>query len=283
MNIVKQMLEFLPEQFYNAIQRLNQTYLYEIRMRANRPTMLRFAGKYVYLTDYGISERREEALIATYSDIEETVLAASKYSVYSVEEQLKQGFLTAEAGERLGIAGRFVFVDGKPLTVRDYSSLCIRVPHDVVGCSDALYKRCLSSGMKNLLIVSPPGQGKTTILRDLSRNICEKLGYNVLICDERGEIASGKIGDTADVFAFADKKSALEIGVRVMRPDVIITDELSLADLPSVERAKNCGVRLIASFHAEKYEEIPAALQEAFDVIAVLNKEEIGKIDKVYL
>ena len=282
MNIVKQMLEFLPEQFYNAIQRLNQTYLYEIRMRANRPTMLRFAGKYVYLTDYGISERREEALIATYSDIEETVLAASKYSVYSVEEQLKQGFLTAEAGERLGIAGRFVFVDGKPLTVRDYSSLCIRVPHDVVGCSDALYKRCLSSGMKNLLIVSPPGQGKTTILRDLSRNICEKLGYNVLICDERGEIASGKIGDTADVFAFADKKSALEIGVRVMRPDVIITDELSLADLPSVERAKNCGVRLIASFHAEKYEEIPAALQEAFDVIAVLNKEEIGKIDKVY-
>lgn len=283
MNIVKQMLEFLPEQFYNAIQRLNQTYLYEIRMRANRPTMLRFAGKYVYLTDYGISERREEALIATYSDIEETVLAASKYSVYSVEEQLKQGFLTAEAGERLGIAGRFVFVDGKPLTVRDYSSLCIRVPHDVIGCSDALYKRCLSSGMKNLLIVSPPGQGKTTILRDLSRNICEKLGYNVLICDERGEIASGKIGDTADVFAFADKKSALEIGVRVMRPDVIITDELSLADLPSVERAKNCGVRLIASFHAEKYEEIPAALQEAFDVIAVLNKEEIGKIDKVYL
>ncbi len=283
MNIVKQMLEFLPEQFYNAIQRLNQTYLYEIRMRANRPTMLRFAGKYVYLTDYGISERREEALIATYSDIEETVLAASKYSVYSVEEQLKQGFLTAEAGERLGIAGRFVFVDGKPLTVRDYSSLCIRVPHDVVGCSDALYKRCLSSGMKNLLIVSPPGQGKTTILRDLSRNICEKLGYNVLICDERGEIASGKIGDTADVFAFADKKSALEIGVRVMRPDVIITDELSLADLPSVERAKNCGVRLIASFHAEKYEEIPAALQEAFDVIAVLNREEIGKIDKVYL
>ena len=275
------MLEFLPEQFYRAIQKINLNDLYEIRMRANCPTKVRFLGEYLYLSAYGLSSKEAEGLVATYTDIEETVLAAGKYSVYSVEEQLKQGFLTAESGERLGIAGRFVYTNGQPAAVRDYSSLCIRVPHSIVGCSDEIYERCLREDIVNLLLVSPPGQGKTTILRDLSRNISDRMGKNVLVCDERGEIAAAEVGKSADIYSFIHKNDGMEMGVRVMRPDVMITDEISLKELPAIYRAIHSGVKIIASFHAKEVAEIPIELREAFEKIVLLDGKIIGKIKEV--
>lgn len=275
------MLEFLPEQFYRAIQKINQKDLYEIRMRANCPTKVRFLGEYLYLSAYGLSKKAEDGLVATYSDIEETVLAAGKYSVYSVEEQLKQGFLTAESGERLGIAGRFVYMNGQPTALRDYSSLCIRVPHSVVGCSNEIYEKCLQSGLVNLLLVSPPGQGKTTILRDLSRNISDRMGRNVLICDERGEISAAYVGKSTDIYSFTHKNDGMEMGVRLMRPDVIITDEVSIKELPAIDRAVHSGVKIIASFHAKEFAEIPVEMQEIFQKIILLDDRIIGKIKEI--
>ena len=275
------MLEFLPEQFYRAIQKINLNDLYEIRMRANCPTTVRFLGKYLYLTAYGLSLKEAEGLVATYSDIEETVLAAGKYSVYSVEEQLKQGFLTAESGERLGIAGRFVYANGQPAAVRDYSSLCIRVPHSVVGCSDEIYEKCLQEELKNLLLVSPPGQGKTTILRDLSRNISNRKGKNVLVCDERGEISASEVGKSTDIYSFVHKNEGMEMGIRVMRPDVIITDEVSVKELPAIYRAIHSGVKIIASFHAKEVSEIPVEMQETFKNLVLLDSLIVGKIKEI--
>ncbi len=275
------MLEFLPEQFYRAIQKINLNDLYEIRMRANCPTKVRFLGEYLYLSAYGLSKKAEDGLVATFSDIEETVMAAGKYSVYSVEEQLKEGFLTAESGERLGIAGRFIYTNGAPSAVRDYSSLCIRVPHSVVGSSNEIYDKCLQGELLNLLLVSPPGQGKTTILRDLSRNISDKMGKNVLICDERGEIASSDVGESTDIYSFIDKRDGMEMGIRVMRPDVIITDEVSSLELPAIHRAVHSGVRVIASFHANEASEIPVELQEIFQKIVLLDGNIIGKIKEI--
>ena len=275
------MLEFLPEQFYRAIQKINQKDLYEIRMRANCPTKVRFLGEYLYLTAYGLSKKAEDGLVATYSDIEETVLAAGKYSVYSVEEQLKQGFLTAESGERLGIAGRFVYMNGQPTALRDYSSLCIRVPHNIVGCSNEIYEKCLQDELVNLLLVSPPGQGKTTILRDLSRNISDRMGRNVLICDERGEISASEVGKSTDIYSFIHKNDGMEMGVRVMRPDVIITDEVSVKELPAIYRAIHSGVKIIASFHAKEAVEIPIEMQEMFQKIILLDGKTIGKIKEI--
>ena len=275
------MLEFLPEQFYRAIQKININDLYEIRMRANCPTKVRVLGDYRYLTAYGLSSKETEGLVASYSDIEETVLAAGKYSVYSVEEQLKQGFLTAESGERLGIAGRFIYTNGQPAAVRDYSSLCIRVPHSVVGCSDAIYEQCLQEEMVNLLLVSPPGQGKTTILRDLSRNISDRMDKNVLVCDERGEIAASEVGKSTDIYSFIHKNDGMEMGVRVMRPDVIITDEVSVKEVPAIYRAIHSGVKIIASFHAKETSEIPTELREIFRKIVILDSQTIGKIKEI--
>ncbi len=272
------MLKFLPDHFLSAVNNLNTNFLYEIRMRADKPTMIRLSDQYVYLTRYGYSKRMDEALIATKADIEETLMAAGKYSIYSIEEQLKQGFLTANGGVRIGIAGHYVIENKQIVTVRDFSSLCIRVPHEIIGCGMEIYERFLKDGLKNLLIVSKPGQGKTTILRDLTRILSEKTENNILICDERGEIAEGSVGIHTDVFSFAEKRTALEIGVRVMRPDVIITDELSVGDYVSIIRAKDCGVNIIASMHCGCLASIPQEIVREFDAIVVLDSKIIGKI-----
>lgn len=276
------MLEFLPERFLHALQKINLEYLYEIRMRAEQPTMARYGDEYLYLTDCGVSGKKEGALIAGVDEIEETVLAAGKFSIYAVEEQLKNGFITAESGERLGIAGHYVFEGGQPLTVRDYTSLCIRIPHEIIGCADEVYEACCRAEMANLLIVSPPGQGKTTILRDLTRTLSTRKRLNVLVCDERGEIGCFNIGERADVFRFADKRMAMSAGIRVMRPDVIVTDEITKEDIPSLERAKNSGVKIVASLHAGALQEISREIQEVFECIVILDRQKIGKIASIH-
>lgn len=276
------MLEFLPERFLFAIRKINLQYLYEIRMRVEQPTMVRYAGEYLYLTDYGLSKKKLGSIIPSKDEIEETVLAAGKFSVYSIEEQLKQGFITADCGERIGIAGHYVFERGQPLSVRDYSSLCIRIPHEILGCAETIYQRCCNNILPNLLIASPPGQGKTTILRDLTRILSTKGNKNVLVCDERGEIGCSCVGERADVFRFADKKIAMGMGIRVMRPDVIVTDEISQTDIPYIIAAKNSGVRVIASLHASSLPEIVNEIQDSFDVIVFLDKNKIGEISNVY-
>ncbi|MBQ8374637.1 MAG: hypothetical protein IJX98_03550 [Clostridia bacterium] len=276
------MLDFLPEELKNALKQVNLNNVYEIRIRAGQPTTVNYCGKYLYLTDFGVSESAKNAILAREDQIAETVFAAGKYSVYSVEEQLRQGFLTADGGARIGLAGRYVFEKGQPLTVRDFTSLCIRIPHEILGCAERLYESCFQDGLQHLLIGSPPGQGKTTLLRDLSRLISEKTAKNILICDERGEIAVGNTGASSDIFSFADKRTALEIGIRAMRPDVIVTDELTEADLPAVKRAIGSGVKVVASVHIGTIEELSEGFKGVFDRIAVLDGETIGKIKGIY-
>ena len=160
------MLSFLPKYIQNALKQVNLQYLYELRLRADKPIMVNFNGKYQYLSGFGVTTSREKALKCTAEDIEDCVYRAGNFSVYSVEEQIKNGFLTSKGGVRLGLAGEYVFDSGKPLTIRHFSSLCIRIPHEIYGCAQEIYDKCMSDRVKNLLIASPPGLGKTTILRD---------------------------------------------------------------------------------------------------------------------
>jgi stage III sporulation protein AA len=216
------------------------------------------------------------------SDIEACVYRAGDFSIYSVEEQIKQGFLTAKGGIRLGLAGEYVFEKGKPLGMRNFTSLCIRIPHEIYGCAQEIYNRCMSDRIRSLLIASPPGLGKTTILRDLGRIIGEKTRKNILICDERGEISVGDIGESSDVVKYSDKTNAFEAGVRAMRPDIIITDELSESDCVALKKAMDAGVQVIATAHFRDIFNVNESYKGLFERFVLLDSQEIGKLKGIY-
>lgn len=276
------MLEFLPESVKNAVKKLNISYLYEIRIRETKPIMVNYQGNYRYLGAYGLTEHREKAISCTMDEIADCVLKAGNYSIYSVEEQLKKGFLTARYGERIGLSGEYVFERGQPLTMRNFTSLCIRVPHEIRGCAINIYQKCMSDIVQNLLLMSSPGLGKTTILRDLGRILSEKTKKNILLCDERGELSVGELGDTCDVVRYSDKETAFEACVRAMRPDIIITDELSLKDLIAIEKAVAAGVIVIASAHFSSFQFVPPSFLNLFNRFVLLDEQEIGKIKEIY-
>ncbi len=278
----KAMLEFLPKKIKDGLRFVNLQFVYEIRLRQGKPTTVNYKGTYRYLCAYGITDRVDEALVCAQEDVAETLYRAGERSVYSVEEQLKRGFLTAKFGERLGVAGEYVFEKGQPLCIRNVTSLCVRVPHEIVGCGENIYQKCLSARLGNLLISSPPGIGKTTILRDITRILSEKTAKNILICDERGELAMGDLGAMSDVLQFADKQTAFEAGIRAMRPDVIVTDELLLQDMLAVKRAIFSGVFVIASTHCLKYENLTEEFLNTFDYYVFLSESVIGEIGSIY-
>ena len=276
------MLDFLPQNVKEGLAYLNANYLYEIRIRANQPITVNFKGKYRYLGARGLTEHQNKALLCDLNDIADCVYRAGEYSVYSVEEQLKKGFITAKNGERIGIAGEYVFERGQPFAVRNFTSLCVRVPHEVIGCGAEIYRCCMSDRVRSILIMSPPGLGKTTILRDLGRLISEKTGKNVLICDERGEISAGNLGETCDIVKFCDKQTAFEAGIRAMRPEIIITDELSAKDCEALEKAVYAGITVLASAHFSSMERVKAPFLGLFERFVLLDNESLGKIKGIY-
>ena len=192
------------------------------------------------------------------------------YSPYAFEEELRQGFLTVAGGHRVGVAGQAVMeADGRVRTFKNISYLNIRVSHQVKGAADkVLSDMYREGGLRSALIISPPGCGKTTLLRDLIRQISDGNAYGpgmtVGVVDERSELAGafqGKaqndMGMRTDVLDGCPKEIGMLLLLRAMSPQVIALDEVAMPeDVAAVCTAANCGVTLLATVHAASLQDL---------------------------
>lgn len=264
------------------LDRLNIQYekLQEIRLRSNKPIIILYDNKEWFLgKDGNLTVNIYEAYIMTNNDVKETMEYVSNYSLYAYEEEIKQGFITVQGGHRVGICGKVVMESKGIKTIKYISFLNIRIAHEVIGCSNSLLKYVIDKENKinNTLIISPPRCGKTTILRDLIRNISDgviekngdslkniTVGQSVGIVDERSEIAGSylgipqnDIGIRTDVLDGVPKSIGIMMLVRTMSPRVIAIDEIgSLEDIEAVAYGINCGCCFLGTVHGASIEEI---------------------------
>lgn len=290
----------MPDVLNSAILKLDYSKICEIRLRRNSPVVVNYAGKNKPLTTNCFSG---EKIYASGEIIDFVIKKATENSLYAYNNQLKQGFITAKGGIRLGVAGESVNSDNfMPTTIKNIQAVNIRVPHEVKDCSAVAFKFIYSNdyGVKSTLIISPPGAGKTTYLRDIARrlSLIDDKVFNVLLVDERFELASVldglpmlDVGKYTDVVSGASKKFAFTNGIRVLRPDVIITDEvMSEEDVWSCINAINSGVKVIASIHANNIREIEEKegfsgiiKSRCFERYVILsNKESVGLCQSVF-
>lgn len=264
---IKIFSEIFPYDLFKVVsEKINISQLNEIRLRINKPIVVSMGGQNYFLGKEGITNNIKSAIIFTKEDIENIIFRASQCSIYAVNEQIKQGFLTLENGVRIGIAGKVVYENSEIKTIKDFTSLVIRIPHNIRNCSLIAFNNILNNGnFCNTLIISPPGCGKTTFLRDIlfqlsSRNIC----FNVLVLDERGEIAGTSNNDNClidsnfcDVLSFSSKKDGFLFGIRALSPSLIFCDEIGgKEDFEAINYACNCGVGIVSTIHAASLDEL---------------------------
>lgn len=248
-------LSFLPNNIKEALDNLNYNFISEIRLRRGQPVIIEYKGEYKYINRTGITDTGRELISS--GDIEPIIQAATNGCIYNYVEQMKSGFITVEHGVRIGIAGEYVTQNGQVQAIRNLTSLNIRIPHNISGCAEFLVKTLFSDGLHSTLLYSKPGYGKTTLLRDLAINLSRKKKYNVLVFDERNEIAAidgdgngFDLGDRVDIIRCHNKKSSISSAIRAMKPQLVITDELyGSEDIEAVKYAVNCGISVIASSH----------------------------------
>lgn len=255
-------MEFLgaiPEKQRAYLKGVDMDRLCEVRLRAGMPMALVFLDGIFYVTKSGIiTANYTEGITVTTQDIKRGMELITRSSVYAFSEDIKNGFITLLKGHRVGISGDAVVENGKVSHLREVQSLNYRFAREIIGSADGIMDRILEGKrIKNTLIISPPMCGKTTMLRDIARQL-SLLGKKVSIVDERGEIAalyrgvpSFLLGANCDVLANVNKAEGMLLMLRAMSPDVIITDEIGgKEDFDAIAEIKKRGVSIITSLHS---------------------------------
>ena len=246
--------------------------LQEIRLRTGRPLAIVERGREGFLTGDGARTREAGAAWrVTAQELRETMEFVGEYSLYAYEDELRQGYLTIRGGHRVGVAGRTVLDGDKVKSVRYISCVNVRLSHEVPGCADPVLPYLWGDeGLLHTLIISPPRCGKTTLLRDMVRQISDgsraRRGYTVGVVDERSEICGcfmgipeNDVGVRTDVMDACPKAEGMMMLVRSMAPEVIAVDEIGrYEDIDAIETVLYSGCRLIATVHGSSLSDIQA-------------------------
>lgn len=257
-----EILNVLPREIKKQIDGYNLDYsqLEELRLRVGQPPRI-------------VINNRENTIspiiLITREHIKECMEYVSDYSLYAFENELRQGFITIKGGHRVGVCGKAIVDDGHIKNIKYIHSINIRVAHEVIGCAN----ECMSyirkiNGIHNTLIISPPRCGKTTLLRDVIRQLSKgnisHNGMNVGVVDERSEIAScyegvpqNNLGPRTDVLDAANKSEGILMLLRSMSPKVMAMDEIGGGeDVRALEYCISSGCGIIATIHGTDFEEI---------------------------
>lgn len=292
---MKHVLQVLPVRIAGRLKKESLLDVQEIRLRIGAPAVFRKNGVSWYWKESGeISVYPQGSYTVTRDDCVEVINRATQFSLYSYRDCLSEGYLTAEGGVRIGICGEMVRFEGSRdvRAIRSVSSVCIRLPRQIFQAADEVRKYATDDGARSTLIVSPPGMGKTTMLRELIRILSEK-GYNVGVADERGEIGACsrgipffRVGPNTDFMEGADKTRMLSMMLRAMSPQVLATDEIGSAeDAEILKKAAFSGVKILATAHGSIWEDLQsnaatADLTEAgvFERFVFLSSKQIGAL-----
>lgn len=247
--VINKLSEDIRNALINQLSEEEFLTLTEIRLRVNKPIIVKF----------GFFEKVFTNWTVTHSAIERTMFLLTEHSLYAIEEDLKNGYFTISGGHRVGVCGRIVTQDGKVSKIREISSLNIRISKEIVGVSNKMINKLIP--LKNTLIISPPACGKTTLLRDITRNLSNS-GYTTCVIDERSEIAGSyrgvaqnDIGMRTDVLDCCPKGEGLQMALRTNAPHLIVLDELgNQKDIEALDEIFNCGVKVIATVHADSFD-----------------------------
>lgn len=308
MTVKNVLLKIFGENLKQIIQSLKREFLEEIEeihIRVEKPLFI-FAQRKEYLIrkDGSITDKIEESYFPKKEDIQHILERASRYSLYAFSEEVKNGFLTIEGGHRIGIVGRAVVENGTVKTIQNISALNIRISHEVKGCSDVVLRYVIENkNFYNTLLVSPPACGKTTLLRDMIRQLSNGKegffeGQTVGVADERGEIAGcykgvaqNDVGIRTDILDCCPKAEGMLMLVRSMSPRIIAVDEIGKKeDFIAIESIVNAGIQLLCTIHGNDLEDVKKReilgnmiKNGVFHSIVVLSaKKRVGEIQTIY-
>ena len=291
----KEIMDIFPTKIAEILrERLINEHIYEVRIKVDNPILV--YSKYgENMINY--RPKREE--------LKNMMQKISSYSLYAYEEDIRQGFITIKGGHRIGIAGECVMENGRVKTIRNISSVNVRIANEVLGCSDKILKYIISKDrVFNTIIISPPKCGKTTILRDLTRNISNGVssigfyGKKVAVIDERSEIGAchfgipqNDLGIRTDILDNCLKREGMIMAIRSLSPEVLICDEIGTkGDIEALMMAFNSGVNIITTIHGFTVEDLYKRMvfKDLLDnqilerAVVLSSRQGVGTVEDVY-
>lgn len=278
--------------------------LQEIRLRTDKPILIRYDNKeFSIQADGTLTQSYHFGFCVSKAEVRETMEYISNYSLYAFEEEVRQAFLTIAGGHRVGIAGKIILEDGRLKTLKHIASLNVRIAHEIRGCADKVMPYIYhGKEICHTMIIAPPGVGKTTLLRDIIRQVSdgnkENKGATVGVVDERSELAAcylgipqNNLGIRTDVLDCCPKAKGMILMLRGMAPSVIAVDEIGLAeDIDAIRYVMVCGCKIICTVHGGSFEEVSKKpvlseliLQKSFERYIVLDGiDGIGRLAAIY-
>lgn len=266
-------LNFLPKNIAGLIKQIppdQKEQLEEIRIRINRPIEITMKGAPKFLS-----------YVIKPDDAFHLMNKISQFSIYTLEEELKRGYITVSGGHRIGLAGKVILEEGKVKAIRDIASFNIRIAKEKIGIADPMIPYLYKGNWMHTMVIGPPQTGKTTLLRDLARIISSGIrskdieAIKVGIVDERSEIAGCvngvpqlTFGHRLDVLDACPKAEGMMMMIRSMSPEVLIVDEIGRKeDAEAIQEAVHAGIKLIMTTHGTSMEEIRSrpSLKEILD------------------